>query len=480
MLRWLTNLPTFRRLFLAFFLAALIPDIIIIALSFAYRRVIDADHMSNALAQPLFSGTIIALLLNTGIIIVLGFLMNVTVTRRLRHLTALTKHIVRGETDKRARITGRDEIYIVASSINTMLDNIVHLVQETQGQRDYLQAQVEKLVNEVSGVGEGDLCVQAQVTSDALGTLAQSFNYMVAELSNLIIRVKMHTQEVEVTATNMREQMIRLVEDAEGQLLQMATATGEVVQMALSGQKVAERVQVLDSAAKNAHTSARIGRTTVQQTTKAIRRINENVQETARRVQQLGERSSEINDIVIVISDIAHQTNRLALDAAVQAAMAGENGKGFGVVATDIRRLAEKTKEQTTRSTRIIQGIREEIGAVATSMSDTQRETATGTNLVQDTGESLEKIFILVEQEAREIELINAMVWGFLQSSGHVTQIMQEVSQSTQQSSSSIRVVAQNMDHLARLSQQLLASVEAFKVQEQAAVRERRSLPGFV
>ena len=418
-----------------------------------------------------------AIIANTGIVTILGFLMNVTITRRLRELTELTKRIGRGETDKRARVTGRDEIYIVATSINTMLDNIVHLVQETQGQRNYLQAQVERLVSEVSGVGEGDLRVQAQVTSDALGTLAQSFNYMVAELSNLIIRVKKYTQEVGSSATNMQEQMSRLVEDAEIRLQQIATATGEATQMALSSQKVAERVQVLDNAAKNAHISAHAGRTTIQQTTKGMRRINENVQETARRVQQLGERSSEINDIVSVISDIAHQTNRLALDAAVQAAMAGENGKGFSVVATDIRRLAERTKEQTTMSTRIIQGIREDIGAVATSMNDTQRETASGTNLVKDTGDSLEKIFLLVEQEAKEIALINTMVWSFLQASGHVTQIMQDVSQSTQQSSSSIRVVSQNMEHLAGLAQQLLTSVEAFKVKGDS--RERRSLPGF-
>jgi len=480
MVEWLTNSPIFRRLFLAFFLAALIPDVIIIVVSIAYRKVIDTDPILATQSSSLFFWTVIALLANTGIAVILGFLMNITIARRLRHLAALTKRIGRGETDKRARITGRDEISMVGISINTMLDNIVQLVQQTQGQRDYLQAQVETLVNEVSGVGEGDLRVQAQVTTDALGTLAESFNYMIAELSNLIIRVKTHTEEVELSSTNMYEQMTRLVEDAEIQLRQMDAATREVVQMALSSQKVAERVQVLDNAAKNTHTSARSGRATVQQTTKGMRRINENVQETARRVQQLGERSREINDIVSVISDIAHQTNRLALDAAVQAAMAGENGKGFSVVATDIRRLAERTKEQTTMSTRIIQGIREDIGAVATSMSDTQRETATGTSLVQDTGESLEKIFILVDQEAREIEVINTMVRSFLQSSSQVTQIMQGVSQSTQQGSSSIRVVAQNMEHLARLAKQLLASVEAFKVKEGVTVRERKSLPGFV
>jgi len=471
MLKWLTNLPIFRRLFLAFLLAALIPDIIIILISNDYRQIlVDTYKATPAQTDPLTLTTIIALLITTGAVVILGFLVNLTITQRLRHVAALTKRIEQGETDKRAILTGRDEIYIIATSINTMLDNIVRLLQETRGQRDHLQGQVEKLVSEVSSVGEGDLRVQAQVTHDALGFLAESFNRMIAELGALILRVKKYTQDVEGSATNMYEQMTQLVEDTELRLHQMATATTEVVQMSLSSRKVAERVQVVDDAAKDTHISAHTGRATVQQTTEGIGRINKNVQATASKVQQLGERSREINDIVVVISDIAHQTNRLALDAAVQAAVAGENGKGFSIISADIRRLAEQTKEQTTMISRIIQGIREDISAVAISMRDTQRETAIGTNLVQGTGQSLEKIFALVEQQAREMEMINTMVRDLLQSSGHVTQIIQDVSQSTRQGSSSTRVVAQNMEHLAGLAKQLLASIETFKIRGDATL----------
>src|SRR5207237_3754204 len=102
-----------------------------------------------------------------------------------------------GATSARARMSGHDEIFMVATSMNNMLDNIVRLIQNAQAQRDNLQAQVEKLVSEVSGVGEGDLRIQAEVTTDALGVLADSFNYMVEELSSLIVRVKMVSHEVE-------------------------------------------------------------------------------------------------------------------------------------------------------------------------------------------------------------------------------------------------------------------------------------------
>src|SRR5260221_5132622 len=121
-------------------------------------------------------------------------------------------------------------------------------------------------------------------------------------------------------------------------------------------------------------------------------RIHQNVQTTANKVQTLGKNSREINNIVEVISTIAHQTNRLALDAAIQAAMAGENGKGFGAVAADIRRLAERATDQASIISRIVRSVREDIGAVAVSMRDTERQTSVGAQLAHEAGSSLVSI----------------------------------------------------------------------------------------
>src|SRR5438309_9311177 len=129
-------------------------------------------------------------------------------------------------------------------------------------------------------------------------------------------------------------------------------------------------------------------------------RINENVHETATKVHTLGERSRAIDEIVTAIGGIAHQTNRLALDAAIQAAMAGDNGKGFGAVAADIRRLAERSKEQTNIITRIVRNVLEDINTAALAMSETERETSLGTQLAQEAGRSLEAIFPVVERQA--------------------------------------------------------------------------------
>ncbi len=416
--------------------------------------------------QPIFVATLIAIVLSLLALITTGWLINITITQPLRQLATLTRRIAKGETSARAPLIGRDEIYMVAASMNNMLDNIVRLIQETQAQRDALQAQVEKLVSEVSGVGEGDLRVQAEVTADALGVLADSFNYMVEELSNLIIRVKMVAQEVESFTAIIFDRLRQLVETGDIQLSRIENAAIEVEHMADSSRKVAERAQVLFNVAHEARQNAQAGREAVQQTVEGMQHIHENVQSTASKVQTLGERSREINNIVEVISSIAHQTNRLALDAAIQAAMAGENGKGFGAVAADIRRLAERAKEQASSIARIVRGVREDIGAVAVSMQDTERETSVGSRLTQEAGIALESIFAAVEHQALEIEDINRMVRQQLESSSAIVQIMQGLSESTQQNTMSTRETSQYMERLARLVEQLRASVEAFKVRE--------------
>jgi methyl-accepting chemotaxis protein len=350
--------------------------------------------------------------------------------------------------------------------MNGMLDSIVNLLQETKGQRDNLQMQVEKLVSEVSGVGEGDLRIQAEVTADALGVLADSFNYMVEELGSLIVRVKMVANEVDRSTVTILDRMTQLVKSGDEQIHQISEAAIEIEHMSADSRQVAERAQVLYDVARVAREDANGGRDAVRQAVEGMGRINENVQLTATKVQDLGERSREIDEIVTVISSIAHQTNRLALDAAIQAAMAGENGKGFGAVAADIRRLAERAKEQVSSITRIVRNVREEVGAVAISMQDTERETLSGTRLTQEAGTALTSIFSAVERQAHEIENINNVAMQQLQSSSAVVQIMHAVSDSTLRSSASTRDASQNMERLARLVEQLRSSVEAFKLRD--------------
>ncbi len=416
--------------------------------------------------QPILLATTIAFIFTLIVLITTGWLVNITITQPLQRLATLARRIAKGDTSARAKMMGHDEIGRVADAMNNMLDNIVYLIQQANNQRDALQNQVEKLVGEVSGVGEGDLRIQAEVTTDMLGVLADSFNYMVEELGSVVVRMKMAAYEVGNSTTMTFERMTQLVKIADTQIRRIADAVVEVERMADSSRQVAEHSRMLFSIAQEARQTAQVGRTSVQRTIEGMGRIHEHVQETSNKVQALSDSSREINNIVEVIAYIAHQTNRLALDAAIQSAMAGENNKGFGAIAADIRRLAERAKEQTSMITHIVHSVRDDINAAAVSMQDTERETSIGAAVAEETGTALGSIFSVVDRQAYGIEVINKMAAQQLQSSSTVAQIMHYVSDATQQSTGSTREAAQHMERLTLLAEQLLSSVETFKLRD--------------
>jgi methyl-accepting chemotaxis protein len=417
---------------------------------------------------PLIGYTLVALLLTVLIIVGTGYIVDLTITKPLRQLVSLAKRIANGETDARAEIKGRDEIDAVASSINKMLEHIVRLVQEARDRHGNLQSQIDKLVNEVSGLGAGNLTIQAEVTMDELGMLAETFNYMTQELGDLVVRVKLLAKEVSTATTMSFERMTQLVQISALQIQQIDAATAKVGDMAASSRNVAERTQFLSDIAHNARYTAKNGKDSVEKAISAIDRTSQNMRITSEKVQVLGERSREIGDIVNVISSIAKQTNRLALDAAIQAAMAGENGKGFATVATDIRSLAERSKEQTLQIGRIVHTVLEDIHSATYSMEDTERETVTGVHLIDEAGRALDSVFSVVEQQANEIATIDHVATQQLVSSNAIVQIMQTVSASTRQSNTTTHETSQLMEHVALLAEQLHDSVHVFKVREES------------
>jgi methyl-accepting chemotaxis protein len=416
---------------------------------------------------PTIVWTVVAFLFSTLMVFLIGYVVNVTITTPLRELALLTRRIARGDTHARASLSGHDEITLVATSMNNMLDSIVRLMQEAQYQRDIMQSQVERLISEVSGLGEGDLGTQAQVTDDSLGILAHSFNYMIKELGSLVVRVKMVAQEVEKLTGTTLEHMTQLVEVGDHQIVRIKGANAEVEHMGNLTHQVTERATVLYNIAIETRQIAEMTRGAVQQTVDGMKPIYENVQATAGKVKLLGDNSREINEIVEVMTNVAYQTHRLALDASVQAAMAGDNGKGFAAVALDIRRLAEKTKNQVSMISHVVRSVNTNIENVAASMQDTEHKTAEGTRVARQAGRALELIFDAVERQAGEIESIHEMAMQQVQSSGSVVQTMQSLSKTTLESGDSTRAASQNMWRLSQLVAQLRTSVEVFKLREE-------------
>lgn len=223
------------------------------------------ENMSQIVAEintfkinPIITWTIIAFVFSILIVFVISYLINLTITRPLRQLVSLTERIARGETNARAVVTGHDETALVSASMNAMLDSIVRLMKNIQLQHDFLETRVQTLIAEVKGIGSGDLRPRAEVTSDALGFLAHSFNYMLDELSSLVIRAKTVTHEAETQTRAMESSMMQLANSSDHQLQNMTKIVKTVEQMTDETFMVAEKSQALANITRKTQQKAQI------------------------------------------------------------------------------------------------------------------------------------------------------------------------------------------------------------------------------
>jgi methyl-accepting chemotaxis protein len=466
LMKHLTSIPIFRRLFLAFFLAALILNGSILGMSSLYIGALQSHGMTSNETRPFIFWTILAMVGATAGVIVLGYIMNLTITQPLADLAALARRVREGKTDARASVRGCDEIAVVASSINHMLDHIGQLVRQTQAQRDQLQQEAERLINQVSKISEGDLTIQAEVDSASMGVLADFFNYIVEELSSLVVRVKYVAMEVGRSTYATQQEMFQLVTAADQQLASIGETTTIVEGMAQACLQVVERTKHLDTVNREARQATQQGRLTIQQIVQGVEHINRQTQEIALAIRVLAERSQEIDEVIRVLDGFVYQSNRLSLDAAVQVAMIKDPAvnQGFGEIAAEIRRVSEQSKVNLTTVSKNMRQMRLDMENVAKAMQEAAGETVAGTRRIRETEFFFSTIFNLVEQQAGEGETITGMMEKIFEASWLISQTMQEVSQSTQQTSQRTRTVAQEMQQLASQAQQLRASVEVFKL----------------
>jgi methyl-accepting chemotaxis protein len=273
-----------------------------------------------------------------AIVVLIGVIISFYIVQRklkdrLHDLVDVCRYYAKGDRNVRAKVSGDDELAMLAVSLNALLDN----PNVAQGgsvafssggnAAAALQAQIEKLLQEVSAVGDGDLRVQAEVTPDTLGVLADSFNYMIEELAKVVGRVQ--TTAVQVTNATRRilDRSAELAQASETQVAQISQTSEAVEALAIFIQNVARNAQLSAEVAQEALRNASSGQQSVRQTIEGMLVIRENVQETAKKIKRLGERSNEIGEIVRIIEDIADQTNLLALNAAIQSAMVCGSGR---------------------------------------------------------------------------------------------------------------------------------------------------------
>ncbi len=385
------------------------------------------------------------------------------ITMQLGEIGALIKNIDKGEIEARANVLSNDELGETAFAFNNMLDGTRGLLQ-SRDQHDRIQNSIMKLLDEVSGVADGDLTSEAEVSDDITGAMADAFNYMIAELRQIISRVQDVTEKVNSSATRTQSETEEIARGSQEQVQRISRTSAALDRMTTQMHQVSEDAVLCTTVADQALGAARRGADAVQNTVKGMARIQEQVHETSNHMQQLEERSQEIEEIVQLIDEIADRTGVLALNASIQASTAGEAGAGFAVVAAEVEQLAGRSTEATRKISNLVKAIQGGTGEAISAMKETTREVMEGARLARVAGQSLDEIEQVSCRLAELVKSISAASREQASGSETLSKSMADIAEITQQTASNVMQSAASVRTLAELADQLNRSITSFKL----------------
>jgi twitching motility protein PilJ len=335
-------------------------------------------------------------------------------------------------------------------------------LRETAEKNERNQTAIMRLLDEIEDLADGDLTVTASVTEDFTGTIADSINYSVDQLRDLVATINLTAGQVAAAVQETQATAMHLAQASEHQAQQIAEASTAINDMAESIDQVSANAAESSAVAERSVEIANKGNEVVHNTIHGMDNIREQIQDTAKRIKRLGESSQEIGDIVSLIDDIADQTNILALNAAIQASMAGDAGRGFAVVADEVQRLAERSSAATRQIETLVRAIQTDTNEAVISMEQTTTEVVRGARLAQDAGVALEEIEGVSKTLAALIQSISNAAQQQTSSAGQISLTMNVIQQITTQTSSGSTATAESIGNLAKMASQLRRSVSGF------------------
>ncbi|WP_028614973.1 methyl-accepting chemotaxis protein [Halopseudomonas pelagia] len=338
---------------------------------------------------------------------------------------------------------------------------------ETAEKNDKNQAAILRLLDEIADLADGDLTAQATVTEDFTGAIADSINFSIDQLRALVQTINETALQVSSAAQETQGTAMHLAEASEHQAQEIAGASAAVNEMAVSIDQVSANAAESSAVAERSVAIANKGNEVVQNTITGMDTIREQIQDTSKRIKRLGESSQEIGDIVSLINDIADQTNILALNAAIQASMAGDAGRGFAVVADEVQRLAERSSSATKQIEALVKTIQTDTNEAVISMEQTTSEVVRGARLAQDAGVALEEIEKVSTSLAALIQNISNAARQQASSAGHISNTMNVIQEITSQTSAGTTATARSIGELAVQAESMRQSVDGFTLPQQ-------------
>lgn len=336
------------------------------------------------------------------------------------------------------------------------------MMLESDGQAN--QMAVLNLLDEMGDLADGDLTVRAEVKENITGAIADSINYTIDSLRDLVTEINRASEQVNTATGQAQVTSVSLLSAAEKQAQQITETTDAVSNMTRSILEVSTNASQASQVAQRSLQAATQGSQAVQNTIAGMNDIREQIQETSKRIKRLGESSQEIGEIVELISDITEQTNILALNAAIQAASAGEAGRGFTVVAEEVQRLAERSSEATKQIGAIVKTIQTDTHSAVAAMEKSTEGVVEGAKLSDAAGKALTEIETVSNSLARLIQSISAATEAQTQVASTVTKNMQQIQEITSLTTKGTKLTAESVGQLTKLAEELRDSVAGFKL----------------